>query len=384
MLLLSTLASTAASIGTVVAEFVVANYTWDAAHTHADYAASGQYQVDNNAVTGIKVSGQTIFLTVPRWRPGVPSTLNVLQSDSPPLLVPWPSWDLQEEGNCSAIQYVQSMEIDLDGVMWVVDVGRRNFVGFTPDNMCPPKMVLIDVASGQVVETFIFPDAAASYTASFLNDIVIDTRTQRAFISDAGTGAVVVYDRLGRNAWRFADATTQYDPSYAFTIEGVAYGNSTFVTPTDGIALTPDRSRVVYCALQGVLLWSVSAAVLGDPTNTLAQVQATQLLLGAKPSPSDGIVFDCAATLWFGGLTTSALYAWPFSLAGGVSNAEVVQADAATLHWVDTFAFDGAGGLYITSNKLDLFLAFTMDFSGATYASVLLCRTRPRPPCLPC
>ena len=53
-------------------------------------------------------------------------------------------------------------------------------------------------------------------------------------------------------------------------------------------------------------------------------MQATQVLLGAKPSASDGLAFDCAATLWFGGLTTSALYSWPFTPAGGVSNAAAI------------------------------------------------------------
>ena len=98
----------------------------------------------------------------------------------------------------------------------------------------------------------------------------------------------MVYDRLGRSAWRFADATTAADPSFAFMIEGVAYGNATFTTPADGIALLPDRSRVVYCALQGDLLWSVEAAVLGDATSSQAEVQATQQLLGAYAKPSSG------------------------------------------------------------------------------------------------
>ena len=42
------------------------------------------------------------------------------------------------------------MEIDSDGIMWVVDVGRRNFAGDLPDNRCPPKILLFDTQTGQV------------------------------------------------------------------------------------------------------------------------------------------------------------------------------------------------------------------------------------------
>ena len=101
--------------GRVLAEFVLCNYTWDAAHSEAAYAADGRYVVANNAITGIKFFRGVTYLTVPRWRPGVPSTLNTLEprpGGLPPLLRPFPSWEANALGDCSAIQYVQSMEVD--------------------------------------------------------------------------------------------------------------------------------------------------------------------------------------------------------------------------------------------------------------------------------
>ena len=98
-------------------------------------------QVKNNALAGVKVyKGQT-FVTVPRWWPGVPSTLNVIAEDG--RLRPWPNCEMQKIGcvmRCSAhpnpahchwpsrsdraaFQYVQSMEIDTQGRMWVIDSG---------------------------------------------------------------------------------------------------------------------------------------------------------------------------------------------------------------------------------------------------------------------
>ena len=134
-------------------------------------------------------------------------------------------------------RYVQSMEIDSDGLMWVVDVGRRNFAGGLPDNRCPPKILLIDTQTGQVWAVhplpldlnhstsafprtrtrprlrvhakrawyahgvqvvdppFVFPADVAPYSSSFLNDIVVDEVAQVAYISDAGARRLAACDR---------------------------------------------------------------------------------------------------------------------------------------------------------------------------------------------
>ena len=73
-----------------------------------------------NVITGIKYYNGETYVTVPRWFPGVPSTLNKVDK-STGLLQPWPSCAWQEVGNPFALQYVQSMEIDSYGRMWIID-----------------------------------------------------------------------------------------------------------------------------------------------------------------------------------------------------------------------------------------------------------------------
>jgi hypothetical protein len=55
----------------------------------------------------------------------------------------------------------------------------------------------------------------------------------------------------------------------SITINGVDYGTTTFTTPVDGIALSPDAKTLYYCAVQvrgarsstatGLLTWACRA-----------------------------------------------------------------------------------------------------------------------------
>ena len=78
------------------------DYMWDAEHTKASYIKDGQFILNNNYVAGVKVYGDQVFVTVPRWFSGVPSTLNYFKfvkgageffTMKNPTLIPFPSWE---------------------------------------------------------------------------------------------------------------------------------------------------------------------------------------------------------------------------------------------------------------------------------------------------
>jgi hypothetical protein len=54
-----------------------------------------------------------------------------------------------------------------------------------------PKLFIWDLRNNSLVHMYAFPDSVASYNASFLNDLVIDTERNVAYIADAGRGVVL-------------------------------------------------------------------------------------------------------------------------------------------------------------------------------------------------
>ena len=118
------------------------NYTWTSA------TPSLPYTPEHNIITGVKVWKDQVYLTIPRFYPGVPVTLAVVpeKSDSlSPQLQPYPSWEMQREDNCSALTYVQGFEIDTEGRMWVISNGRVELSTKCPRVLCPSRLLILDL-----------------------------------------------------------------------------------------------------------------------------------------------------------------------------------------------------------------------------------------------
>ncbi|XP_060551338.1 uncharacterized protein LOC132712920 [Ruditapes philippinarum] len=100
-------------------QWTTIDYNWPTRAARDTAISTRKYVPLNNAINGIRVYDNKIFVTVPRFGDGVPSTLNTLINAHPQkrfltsrtVLQPYPRWDMQKEGNCTAFQKVQNIEI---------------------------------------------------------------------------------------------------------------------------------------------------------------------------------------------------------------------------------------------------------------------------------
>lgn len=64
-------------------------------------------------------------------------------------MTPFPSWILQEEGNCQSFQNVVDVFLDVNNILWALDTGIVNSLD-NPICRCPPKVVAICLKTKKV------------------------------------------------------------------------------------------------------------------------------------------------------------------------------------------------------------------------------------------
>lgn len=102
------------------------NLDWPCYSTKNIYASTGRYIPKHVIATRAQIYRDEAFVALPRYRSGVPFSLGVIslkkgQCSTP--IRPYPSWELQEEGNCNAFQNV--VDVFLDNQVCVCRGKRR-------------------------------------------------------------------------------------------------------------------------------------------------------------------------------------------------------------------------------------------------------------------
>ena len=82
----------------------------------------------------------------------------------------------------------QTVFADKAGMVWILDPAAPGLKFTVPGG---PKLVKTDPKTDQVLLTIPFPDSVAP-RKSYLNDVRIDLQNNYAYLTDSGTGALVV------------------------------------------------------------------------------------------------------------------------------------------------------------------------------------------------
>lgn len=336
----------------------------------------GDYIPANNFIAGVKFWKGKMYLTVPRWKNGVPVTLGVtsatpVNGNTAPKLEAFPNWDMQEIGDCNAFQLVQSMEIDPKGRMWVLDSGKMSPLSVEVKTTCPPRLVILDLENnGEILRTYEFPPQVARHGTAHLNDIVLDHEDGgMAYITDSDREdpGIIVYSLSNNTSWKVRHDSMKAKPEAVRFM--VSKNLINMPISVDGIALSPasvEDRQVYYSPLSSFHLYSIPTSVL---KSNLSNVDEYVKELGKKISQTDGMMMSAKGALYFGLLADDAVAMWD-TKQSFTTGQRVISRDHERMQWPDTFAFDENGNFYCVTNSLQNILTNRVNTSVPNYRIV--------------
>uniref|UniRef100_T1PG81 Major royal jelly protein n=1 Tax=Musca domestica TaxID=7370 RepID=T1PG81_MUSDO len=339
---------------------------------HAPVQDVNFYNPANILSTGLAVMNDRIFMATPKLFAGVPSTLSWIsrgEFDESPVLNAYPDWSYSTTGrtdfNCSDLVLVSvyRMRVDSCGRLWVLDAGiSRSLEDY--EKTCPPKILVFDVKTNQVVRRIDFPAGVLRGESLFTN-LVIDETTAKAgtcddvfvYISDTVEPGIVVYDSVRDTTWRVTHPAMYPDPDFAEA--NILNDRFVLMDGVVGFTFDPQKAIVYFQPFATDRIFSVTREVLRAGPIAINQVLPVKLV-GKKSSQGISLaVSPIDGSIVFSPVTETAVATW-----NPITNEQHILAqDTTHLQFVSdmTVTEHDRGYVYVVSSKFHRFFLKNLD-----------------------
>ncbi|XP_013102521.2 major royal jelly protein 1 [Stomoxys calcitrans] len=333
---------------------------------HAPTQDVNFYNPSNILATGLAILNDRIFIATPKLFSGVSSTLNWISRedfDESPVLNAYPDWSYTTTGrtdfNCSDLVLISvyRMRVDSCNRLWVLDAGiSRSLEDY--EKTCPPKILVFDLKTNQVVRRIDFPSGVLRGESLFTNLVIDETTTKSGtcddvfvYISDTVEPGIVVYDCIRDTTWRVSHPAMYPDPDFA----QAQILNDRFVL-MDGIVgftFDPHKAVVYFQPFATDRIFSVTREVLRAGPISINQVLPVKLV-GKKSSQGISIAVSLLdGSLIFSPVTETAVASWnPYT-----NEQHVLAQDQVRLQFVSDMTIPAQENsyVYVISSKFHRF-----------------------------
>ena len=312
-----------------------------------------RYASFQDQVAGIAVSqGGRVFVSFPRWDKQPRYSVAEVQADGS--LRPYPNneWNNGGEGaeRSPDTHFIsaQSLFIDANNVLWVLDATAP----FSPVAQSKgAKLVAIDLASDRIKQV-VSLDRSVVPHGSYLRNICVDQWGSHAYVSDAGTGALVVTDLDSGLSRRVLadDPSTKAERGMVLTTGGkvsLDEMGKPVQFNVSGVALDGESANLYYHALTARTLYRIQTRYLNDPIFSVEGLGKHVERL-ADTGPADGMAMGDGQNLF---LTDPEEHSIKQYRVSDNSLATVVQDDNIT--WLNGVCTAPGDLLYVTASQFD-------------------------------
>ena len=303
-------------------------------------------QFPDDQVTGLAVSQSgRVFVNFPNWSERHRLSVAELVNGQP---VPFPNAEWNQPGApANHFVCVQSIYVDESDSLWILDPAAPMMKEIVKGG---PKLIKVDLVKNEVVQTIPFSEQVAP-KKSYLNDVRIDLKTQTAFITDSGLGAIIVVNLETGKARRLLDhdRSTVAEKDFKLQVNGrelLADNGKPPQINSDGIAFDHLRGYLYFHALTARTLYRIKVTDLKNPGLTNSQLSGKVETVTETPAP-DGMSIGPDGKLYLTDIEHSAIQVWD----PGTNKLSTVVADE-RLSWPDSLAWGPDGGLFVTSSQI--------------------------------
>lgn len=291
-------------------------------------------------VTGLSISDQgRMFVNFPRWRKAVENSVVEIDKNGISHAFPnenWNSWEIGRTPKDSIFIGVQSVIVSNDE-LYVLDTRNALFKGVI-DN---PRVFVFDLKTDTLKRTYIFEDDSF-HKDSYINDLRIDKKKEKAYFTDSGHAGLVVLDLVNGTTKRVLnDHYSTLAEKDHLIIDGDSWNNSVH---SDGIALDTENDLLYYHALTGYKLYAVPTEILINSTEEAIQKEVK--FIKKTPAP-DGMLFDTKGNLYFADLEQQKIM--KLNISSGKMN---TFAEGEKIKWADSFSIY-KNSLYYTNSRIN-------------------------------
>jgi sugar lactone lactonase YvrE len=308
------------------------------------------YENDDFQITGVTVSKTgRVFVNYPRWSDRYLYAVTEIAGDGTAKPFPdeeWNGWDLKAASASAHFVCVQSVVVDEDDSLWVLDPAAPMLASVVPGG---PKLVEIDLSTNRVSRVILF-DPEIAKVDSYLNDVRIDKKRGMAYITDSGRGGLIVIDLNTGRAHRALDGhpSVKVEEGVRVVVDGkeLLLNGKPPQFNSDGIALSPDGDYVYYKAVTAVTLYRVKTQALRDSASSPAAASGAVETV-AKTMPTDGLWIDGDWNLYLTDIPADAV-----SCVRPDGNIERLVSDR-KLQWPDTLSQGPDGAIYVSASHIN-------------------------------
>jgi len=212
----------------IVFEWKQIDFEFQSVQQRAEAINNETFVPGNIIPMGIEVYQNRLFLTLARWKDGVPASLAYINlndtTTKSPKLKPYPSWSAHLYEPREVVSPFR-VRADACGRLWVLDSG---IIGALEEDVQkePPALVVYDLHNDNLLRRFQFPADQVHNDSAFANIAVEDTDCDNTFvyITDIFNPALLVYSWKNDDSWRVTHNYFHPDPlATNYTIGNISW-----------------------------------------------------------------------------------------------------------------------------------------------------------------